>query len=817
MQSYETDIFKEAREKISSSLIRSMFYSDGAYERDGELWTVSPLRTDKQIGSFSINLSSGIYSDFACPDHKGDFIDLVAKSRNISLKEAAESIIGDKQAQLTNNSKATKENVTAEKKKPVPIIPIPEDQDTRAGLNKELKTFCASKKANPIAFYPYRDPNGALMFGVLRYEGLRGKAFSCVYLSSEGWIFRKPELEKYYPYGIERIRDNNLPILIVEGEKAGNCTVQGYNVISWVGGTVAVNKTYWEILADCNRDIIIWPDADSQKDSGGNVYLEKKSQPGIKAALSIRTKLANAHILDIYQYKPIETDPDGWDLADCISQGIDPLEVIEACKKKDDIEVEIDSYQIFQKFIEHFYSGNNLEQNGGVYWEYLNDMHYWRTAEKKDIQCNMQRWMEKTELHFIVSGKTKPTTFFNEMKQYLDTHSLGYIKENPFKDAAMMPYLHLKNGAVKVSKSGSEFISRDSRGEDFFKKLHPINCLDFDFSSDILENNDIENTAPCFNFFLEEVIPKGLKKSLSEEEYQNELAQTKMMFAQVLAYSLIPIKPNEYNFGLLGNQRAGKSFFVKLIKSLVGPEFCVERRIADMDSRFASADLWGKKVFIEPDMKTRQLLPEDFIKAYAGEQEITVERKNENPISGVKTSLALFFVSNYDFTVKGTEGVERRFIIINFKNKIDNPDTLLLDKILGKAVKGIESGSLSGQTFDERAGMLGFALQGWDQFIKDGFNFTIPQWAKEDKDRWMEESNSVSNFMYETYLHSGETQKIERTALYEEYKTWCEQEGSHPMGKKNCFSELRRLEGVTDMESARIFMIKGKYKDEVPF
>lgn len=809
------DIFELARKNISPSLIRSMFSSQGSYEQNGELWTKSPLRGDSEVGSFSINLTTGLYSDFAYPEHKGDFIDLVSKARGCALIDAAEIIAGEK-VQVGAGKLVEKK-----KEKPAPVIPIPNTDENKKKLSARVQEkYCLTHWGTPEKISQYFNEKGEWIFSVCRFlkeetkaSGKNKKNDIPFYLASDGrfWSSWHKDLLPWPPYGIEKIQNNELPGIIVEGEKCGRCTVEGYNVLSFTGGANRVKKTNWSLLE--NRETLIWPDCDSQRDKNGKL-LPKNEQPGMKAALAIKAELPNSRILDIYKYKDIEEDPHGWDLFDCIEEGLDPSEVIEICLQEDEIEVEIDSHEVFDQFVKHFYGDNNLEQNGKVYWEYLKERHFWRPAVKQDIICNMQRWMEKTRLHYMVKNKVKPSTFFGEMKTWLDSYSQGYIYENPYKDSAIAPYLHVKNGAIQVSRQGSTFLSREEMGENYFKKLYPINCLDFDFDNTMMDNLDLSEACPCFNHFLNDVIPTGLK---DKENYLDEVRKTKMMFAQVLAYSLIPIKPNEYNFGLLGNQRAGKSFFVKIVKSLVGADFCVERRIADMDSRFASADLWGKKVFIEPDMKTRQMLPEDFIKAYAGEQEITVERKNENPISGVKTSLALFFVSNYEFSVKGTEGVERRFIIINFKNKIGSPDTMLLDKILGKWQKGEEAGKFAGETWDERSGLLAFALRGWDEFIKNNFTFTLPDWVKADKKRWLEESNSVSNFMYETYLHAGVEISIARNDLYTRYKEWCSDNGQHAMGKINCFSEIRRLPGVIELAEARMFKLKGVYSDEVPF
>ena len=54
-----------------------------------EYKALNPRRNDQKIGSFSINLSSGLWADFATGDKGGDVISYVAFCRGISQSEAA--------------------------------------------------------------------------------------------------------------------------------------------------------------------------------------------------------------------------------------------------------------------------------------------------------------------------------------------------------------------------------------------------------------------------------------------------------------------------------------------------------------------------------------------------------------------------------------------------------------------------------------------------------------------------------------------------------------------------------------------------------
>ena len=816
------DVFEAARSKIGPSIVHSFFNSEGSYSRAGEYYILSPLRGDKHVSSFHINEDSGQWFDHAT-DEGGDFIELVSKAKGISLKDAAETIISESGGIFIHP-----ENGSGKKKKKdavlvPPQIPISDTDDIKKSLkNRVWNEWCVEHWGKPKTISRYYNESGEWCFIVCRFVNEKGKNDILYYLGQDDKWYSKhhEDLKPFPPYGVEKLKDSSKPVLIVEGEKCGRVEVPGYDVISWIGGSNAVSKTTWKSLR--RKDIFIWPDADSQMDKNKESYLPRESQPGMKAAYYLKSLLPQAKILEVYRDKPIEENPNGWDIADLVDEFGDPLEFIKEYTPYNSVSVEIDPYQMYRKFIEMYYDHDSLEQANSGYWHYIEDNHFWRKVKKNDIYCNLQRWLEDTGLQWVISKKKKATTFINDTKQYIDRHSLGYVNENPFKEAAMSPYIHLQNGAIKINNDKIEWMPREEYGETFFKKLYPINALNFTFNHKNYKKIDPEKDCPGFYFFCKEVIPREyLIDIISDEKVQEIINETIIFISQIMAYSLSPIKNNEYFFGIYGNERTGKSFLLKILKSIIGSEFCVERKIADMDNRFASSVLWGKKIFIEPDLKTRKPLPEDFIKAYAGEQEITVEEKNLPAIDGVKISLALFFISNYEFHTKGMEGLARRMIMVPYKNNIVKHDPRLLAKILGEVEHGKESGELSGELFDERPAIMALAMQAWDKYCKDDYIIKSPGWVQREKDIWLVEANSVLKFTEDKYFFSDQETSVLRTDMYDNYKEWCKDEGRKALGKKNFYEEIRRDKRIieTKISGYESFILKAPRKEEpdIPF
>jgi hypothetical protein len=234
------DVFEAARSRINPSLIHEMFQCAGSFTRTGEYYILSPLRSDRHVGSFSINERSGLWRDKAT-DESGDFISLVAQVKGITPLEAAKLIVGDyKPYVITAAEKEEKEK--QEESLPKPIIPIPQTDEIIEKLKRLVAWF--SDRSNfddeklwfgeATKVYRYFDYDGGWKFAVVRFEKKpdetrkkRVKNDIMFYygevekVSANGTVEktgkwkakRHKDLMPFQPYGIENIKDSTLPIL----------------------------------------------------------------------------------------------------------------------------------------------------------------------------------------------------------------------------------------------------------------------------------------------------------------------------------------------------------------------------------------------------------------------------------------------------------------------------------------------------------------------------------------------------------------------------------------------------------------------------
>ncbi len=342
--------FKRIADAARNSLttLVSTWLPDG--KKNGHEWGArNPTRADSKPGSFSINLNSGVWSDFATGDKGGDAISLYAYLHGLSQLEAAKEVsaqVGITVDDAQHRSASVTPPVTSVAEKSartpwVPILPVPAD----AGEYPKAHLV----RGRPQMHWEYHNQAGELLGVIYRFATSGGgkEVLPCVYARNESsgkcewrWLsFPSPRPL----YGLDRLREG-LPVLVVEGEKcadvAWHALKDTFDVISWSGGGKAVDKADWSPLS--RRKVLIWPDCDAQREKlskdelAAGVLPESKpilpevSQPGIKAAEAVAQQLLKygAKIRIVAIPAPGEVVA-GWDVADAIDEGWDAARLLD--------------------------------------------------------------------------------------------------------------------------------------------------------------------------------------------------------------------------------------------------------------------------------------------------------------------------------------------------------------------------------------------------------------------------------------------------------------------------------------------------------
>ena len=321
--------------------------------------SVNPTRGDTREGSFSINMATGAWGDFASDDKGGDLVSLCAYlfhggDQLAGVKDVAEQV----GIQLPpprggrSHDPVPPHSVPPEKSSPlaetaadVPEAPAKRVTDwipQRAAPSDAPEAPRAQmKRGLPEHVWHYKDADGSTLGFVFRFKKSDGGkevlpvcwATHAVTGKSEWRWMHFGEPRPLYGL-VDLAAKPEATVLVVEGEKCADVARALFPelaVVTWSGGTNAEHKADWSPLA--GRKVIIWPDADAKReklskaekeagaDPASKPYLDELAQPGMKAALKIAARLSadGCKVWLVTIPKPGEK-PDGWDIADMVAE-----------------------------------------------------------------------------------------------------------------------------------------------------------------------------------------------------------------------------------------------------------------------------------------------------------------------------------------------------------------------------------------------------------------------------------------------------------------------------------------------------------------
>jgi hypothetical protein len=301
-------------------------------KRQGREWvSTNPNRADRSPGSFSVNLTTGKWADFASGDTGGDLVSLYAylqhggdqgRAARDLMERYRITVDGDARERVANDNNVRK----LADAKPEPIFPVPDDAPA--------PSFKHFKFGQPAATWTYRNAEGRALLHVCRYdpEGMRKQIVPLTWCHDpksniKRWAWRGITHGKRPLYGLDRLASHpEADAILVEGEKAAEAAraffePTGAIACTWLGGVENADKVHLKALS--GRRVFLWPDFDAQEG------IQLHEQPGMRAMLTIAQQLKGiARETYIIGYTPGEFEH-GWDLADAQAEGWNADRVLE--------------------------------------------------------------------------------------------------------------------------------------------------------------------------------------------------------------------------------------------------------------------------------------------------------------------------------------------------------------------------------------------------------------------------------------------------------------------------------------------------------
>ena len=310
----------------------------GGKKHGHEYQAINPTRTDSKLGSFSINLNTGAWADFADDSAKGgDLVALVAYLEGIKQGEAAKRLAeflgmalekSDAPKRATSAPKSAGDSITpTQANKPAwrALLPVPGDASSPYATH--------SKHGKSSMRWQYHNEAGQLLCWVYRFEpkdeGERKQFMPLTFCEDETGkrAWRWQGLPDPRPlYRLDKLATNtSAPVVVCEGEKAADAAAllfPGAVCTTMLNGAQSPHKSDWRPLA--GRTVMLWPD----NDEAGRECMAK---------VATLAKQAGAASVEVFNLSAFACDPAGdaeypefgikralpekWDAADAVAVG----------------------------------------------------------------------------------------------------------------------------------------------------------------------------------------------------------------------------------------------------------------------------------------------------------------------------------------------------------------------------------------------------------------------------------------------------------------------------------------------------------------
>lgn len=231
-------------------------------------------------------------------------------------------------------------------------------------------------------------------------------------------------------------------------------------------------------------------------------------------------------------------------------------------------------------------------------------------------------------------------------------------------------------------------------------------------------------------------------------------------------------------YSSLGN--TGKSVYLNIITHLLGIDNTINIPIQKFSDNFALSGAYGKRAIIVGDQQSDNINDSSVFKQLTGGDNVEIEFKGKTKFS-YKFKGGILIACNNLPNFKDDKGghIFDRLCIVPCTNVIP---------------KEKRNGNLFNELLEEIDLIFMWALQGLRRLIKNEFRFTECAITEEVKIDYREQSDTLFNFINDTYTISEDKKdRIKKTEFESDYIEWCRQNERTPVNKRNIKDRMSKI------------------------
>ena len=238
---------------------------------------------------------------------------------------------------------------------------------------------------------------------------------------------------------------------------------------------------------------------------------------------------------------------------------------------------------------------------------------------------------------------------------------------------------------------------------------------------------------------------------------------------------------------MVGAGNTGKSQLKRLVEELIGEHNCSPCNLKDLEERFGTSALYGKRLIGSSDMSFMTVKELKTFKSITGGDSVTVEFKGRDTFQYVYKGLVWFCTNQLPkFGGDRGEHVYDRIILVPCNNVIppERQDKRLLEKM-----------------YAEREGIVSAAIIALKDMLYNGGRFSIPEAYKIEKEKYKIKNSPVLSFYEECCCDRQASDSCTCAKMYDVFKAWCKDNGGYTPSKSEFRQELADKYGNGDISN----------------
>ncbi len=304
------------------------------------------------------------------------------------------------------------------------------------------------------------------------------------------------------------------------------------------------------------------------------------------------------------------------------------------------------------------------------------------------------------------------------------------------------------------------------REDEFFNNTEYVNFLDCAINAKtrvpISEQQRKELLFPYYvpwEYLTRDKLRNGSFKALCNDVYPDD-PKTKKELSKIYGMSISNIRTNKISGLFLGPPNSGKSLMLNLNRDLVGHNFSTSVSFSQMNSEFAVAQLYNKRLNTSAEMSGAGRVRIDVFKTLVGNDPTMAAFKFEDP----------FEFKNYCFLLFASNEIPH---VDNYMELQPFLSRLVIFPFVNVKPRKEWNNNLQKELLGDMGNVIDFALDGVVLLLEGNFEFKETTAMKQAKKNFAGEQNSFALFA-KKYIINESNNHLLSSDIKEYYEAYCE-------------------------------------------